>query len=124
MLSMGEDATDVQIYGKQTHAYVLEKDEVVDLQIINWDGNGHPFHLHGHKYQIVRVAMDVASNDTALNPPHTEGAANPMRRDTIVVPAGGAYNVRFIADNPGAWIFHCHIEWVSPRPSRPRSALS
>lgn len=34
-----------------------------------------------------------------------------MRRDTVVVPAGGAYNVRFVADNPGTWIFHCHIEW-------------
>ena len=35
MLSMGEDATNVNVYGKQTQAYILEKDEVVDLQIIN-----------------------------------------------------------------------------------------
>ncbi|KAI5479835.1 laccase [Pseudohyphozyma bogoriensis] len=110
-MTMGNDSTLPSIYGQQTHAYVLEKGEVVDLQIINWDSNGHPFHLHGHKYQIVRRAADVSSNDTTLNPPHTEGAANPMRRDTIVVPAGGAVNVRFVADNPGAWIFHCHIEW-------------
>ncbi|KAM0746530.1 laccase [Meredithblackwellia eburnea MCA 4105] len=110
-LSMGTDANDVAIYGQQTHAYVLEKGDIVDLQVINWDANTHPFHLHGHKVQLVRVAMDVASNDTSLNPPHTEGAANPMRRDTVVVPAGGAYNLRFVADNPGAWVFHCHIEW-------------
>lgn len=69
-------------------------------------------HLHGHKFQIVRIATDVSSNDTTLNPPHTEGAANPMRRDTINVPGeGGAVNVRFVADNPGAWLLHCHIEW-------------
>lgn len=64
----------------------------------------HSVHLHGHKYQIVRVAQDVSSSDPALNPPHTEGAPNPMRRDTVVVPAGGAVNLRFVADNPGAWI--------------------
>ncbi|ORY53401.1 Cupredoxin [Leucosporidium creatinivorum] len=110
-MTMGNDSNNAVAYGPQTHAYTLEKGDVVDLQVINWDANSHPFHLHGHKYQIVRVAQDVSSNDTDLNPPHTEGAANPMRRDTIVVPAGGAVNIRFVADNPGAWIFHCHIEW-------------
>ncbi|KAL8278893.1 hypothetical protein RQP46_008764 [Phenoliferia psychrophenolica] len=88
-LSMGNDSSNARIYGEQTHAYVLQKNEVIDLQIINWDANSHPFHLHGHKYQIVRVAQDVSSSDPLLNPPHTEGAANPMRRDTVVVPAGG-----------------------------------
>jgi FtsP/CotA-like multicopper oxidase with cupredoxin domain len=47
-----------------------------------------------------------------LNPPMTEGAANPMRRDTVDVPGGGSVNIRFVADNPGAWVFHCHIQWV------------
>ena len=36
MLSMGDDATNVAIYGKQSHTYVLEKNEVVDLLVINW----------------------------------------------------------------------------------------
>ncbi|KAL8286981.1 hypothetical protein RQP46_003987 [Phenoliferia psychrophenolica] len=111
MLSMGEDATNIAVYGKQSAAYILEKNEVVDLLVINWDDNAHPFHMHGHKFQIIRVAQDVSSSDPVLNPPHTEGAANPMRRDTVTIPAGGAYNIRFIADNPGAWLFHCHIEW-------------
>ncbi|GAA5939105.1 uncharacterized protein JCM15063_004427 [Sporobolomyces koalae] len=111
MLSMGEDAMDVSIYGQQTAAQVLSAHEVVDLMIINFDGNGHPFHLHGHKFQITRVAQDVTSDDPELNPPHTLHQANPMTRDTIIVPAGGAVNIAFRADNPGAWIFHCHIQW-------------
>ncbi|GAA6063031.1 hypothetical protein JCM10212_001010 [Sporobolomyces blumeae] len=111
MLSMGQDSLLSQVYGPQTAAQVLERGEVMDLMIINFDANAHPFHLHGHKFQITRVATDVTSNDTALNPPHTLGAANPMTRDTIIVPAGGAVNVAFRADNPGAWIFHCHIQW-------------
>lgn len=39
---MGASATDVDVYGAQTHAYILEKGDVVDLQVINWDGNSHP----------------------------------------------------------------------------------
>ena len=36
MLSMGDDATNAAIYGKQSHTYVLEKYEVVELLVINW----------------------------------------------------------------------------------------
>ncbi len=34
-----------------------------------------------------------------------------MRRDVVVVPAGGSVIIRFKADNPGVNLFHCHIEW-------------
>ncbi len=34
-----------------------------------------------------------------------------MRRDTLVVKPNGFFVVRFVADNPGIWLFHCHIEW-------------
>lgn len=35
-----------------------------------------------------------------------------MRRDTVYVgPSGGALTLRFRADNPGVWLFHCHVEW-------------
>lgn len=33
---MGANASDVAVYGPQTHAYVLKKGEVIDLQVINW----------------------------------------------------------------------------------------
>lgn len=68
-------------------------------------GNAHPFHLHGHKVQITRVATNVSSDDPTVNPPHTLGAANPLRRDVFIVPGdGGAVNVAFEADNAGVWI--------------------
>ena len=34
-----------------------------------------------------------------------------MRRDTIVVRPNGNLVLRFKSDNPGVWLFHCHIEW-------------
>lgn len=32
-------------------------------------------------------------------------------RDTAVVNADSHIVLRYIADNPGAWIVHCHIDW-------------
>lgn len=34
-----------------------------------------------------------------------------MRRDVLIVYAGGYAVIRFVADNPGITLFHCHIEW-------------
>ena len=34
-----------------------------------------------------------------------------MRRDTFMVKPNGHIVLRFRADNPGIWLFHCHIEW-------------
>lgn len=50
---------------------------------------------------------DYTSDDPTLNPPIVEGQANPMRRDTVEVPSGTSVTLRVVADNPGAWFFHC-----------------
>ncbi len=34
-----------------------------------------------------------------------------MRRDTISVNAKSYAVIRYQAENPGVWLFHCHIEW-------------
>lgn len=33
------------------------------------------------------------------------------QKDTVTVPDGGYTIIRFVADNPGYWLFHCHIEF-------------
>jgi FtsP/CotA-like multicopper oxidase with cupredoxin domain len=30
-------------------------------------------------------------------------------KDTVTVPVGGYTIIRFRANNPGAWLFHCHL---------------
>ena len=37
--------------------------------------------------------------------------ANPVFRDTAMLPKGGWVVLRFLANNPGAWPLHCHILW-------------
>lgn len=33
-----------------------------------------------------------------------------VRKDTVIIPAGGYVVINFISDNPGYWFMHCHIE--------------
>jgi FtsP/CotA-like multicopper oxidase with cupredoxin domain len=57
---------------------------------------------------------------TAPLRPRATGALNvPIRRDTYTVQgnpanipgAGGSVLIAYRADNPGAWLLHCHIPW-------------
>jgi hypothetical protein len=34
---------------------------------------------------------------------------NPIRRDVVMLPNKGYVVIAFKADNPGAWLLHCHI---------------
>ncbi|KAI5116373.1 hypothetical protein M0805_008686 [Coniferiporia weirii] len=91
--------------------FVLAANDTVDILLMNSDVGKHPFHLHGQKFQIVNRAPDYTSSDPTLNPPTPEGQANPIRRDTVMVEGGASATLRFVASNPGAWFFHCHIDW-------------
>jgi hypothetical protein len=34
-----------------------------------------------------------------------------LMRDTVSIPPQGWARLRFIANNPGTWMLHCHIDW-------------
>ncbi|KAJ5587200.1 Iron transport multicopper oxidase fetC [Penicillium hispanicum] len=120
VLSSGDLATNPAIYGNNTHSVILEHNSVVDIVLNNADTGSHPFHLHGHNFQIISRAPPYGKhfydflngNPVAYNPSnHTKFPAYPARRDTFVLPPQGYTVVRFVADNPGVWFFHCHIDW-------------
>jgi iron transport multicopper oxidase len=110
VLTTGSAATDVDIYGSNTNAFILEEGQVVELVVNSLDPGKHPFHLHGHAFQAVYRSDEDAGSYDPTNPNVTL-ASNPMRRDTFLVSPGGNIVLRFRADNPGVWLFHCHIEW-------------
>ncbi|CAF0832376.1 unnamed protein product [Adineta ricciae] len=68
-----------------------------------FDGGEHPFHLHGHNFWIIATSDYPDAEDLYKN--------DYIQRDTVSVPGSGWVKIRFLADNPGAWFFHCHIEW-------------
>lgn len=80
----------------------------IDLLINNLDEGAHPFHLHGHQFWIMASG---ASGDFNWSSYYNLSTTNPMRRDTMTVDAYGWSLIRFVADNPGLWAFHCHISW-------------
>lgn len=111
-LTTGADATNPKVYGYNSNAYVLEKDQVVEIVLNNNDAGKHPFHLHGHNFMAV---WRSAENDGFWNPDNTSAISTfpskPMRRDVLMVKPQGNFVIRFKADNPGIWLFHCHIDW-------------
>jgi iron transport multicopper oxidase len=60
---------------------------------------------HRHEFQVVGKSFDATTEDL----PPVEGQKNPARRDTITIPPSGKVVIRWRADNPGAWFFHCHV---------------
>ncbi|KAG7097625.1 hypothetical protein E1B28_004958 [Marasmius oreades] len=108
-LSLGNDASVEQAYGPLS--FVVNRSDVVDLVVKNGDTRSHPFYFHGHQPMLVNRATDYKSSDTSLNPPVSNNLSNPMRRDTVYIPAGESVTLRFVADNPGVWLFQSSNTW-------------
>ncbi|KVI08854.1 Cupredoxin [Cynara cardunculus var. scolymus] len=67
----------------------------------------HPFHLHGYNFFV--VGTGIGNFDPAKDPAKYN-LVDPPERNTVGVPTGGWSAIRFRADNPGVWFFHCHLE--------------
>ena len=105
-LTTGHDALNPKVYGDGVNPFVLESGQIVQIVVNNLDTGAHPFHFHGHVFQV------VARTDTQPWDGNTTHLPTvPMKRDTMKVAAGGAIVLRFQANNPGVFLFHCHIEW-------------
>lgn len=111
VMTAGEDAANPLVYGEFVHPFVLEKNSIVEIVVNNLDSGKHPFHLHGHNFQAIARSDEEAGVFDSTNSTQTNYPAIPMRRDTLVLRPDGYIVLRFQADNPGVWLFHCHIEW-------------
>ncbi|KAL6853691.1 hypothetical protein ACP4OV_019720 [Aristida adscensionis] len=67
----------------------------------------HPLHLHGFNFFVVGQGY---GNYDPVNDPASFNLVDPVERNTVGVPAGGWVAIRFLADNPGVWFMHCHLE--------------
>lgn len=73
--------------------------------VIQNGGITHPIHLHGHDFSIIASGSGAFTSSSATN------FVNPPRRDVATLVSGGHLVLAFPADNPGAWLMHCHIAW-------------
>ncbi|KAI4384563.1 hypothetical protein MLD38_002697 [Melastoma candidum] len=67
----------------------------------------HPIHLHGYDFYIVAEGFGNFNPKTDTS---KFNLVDPPMRNTVGVPVNGWAVIRFVADNPGAWLMHCHLD--------------
>ncbi|KAB1210701.1 Laccase-17 [Morella rubra] len=67
----------------------------------------HPLHLHGFNFFVVGQGF---GNFDQNKDPANFNLVDPVERNTMGIPSGGWVAIRFLADNPGVWFMHCHLE--------------
>ena len=90
----------------------------------------HPIHMHGHTYFIAKIGYPEYYKNGTIRAPNKDlnvPACGPaswrhgtpggisvnsttVRKDVIIVPAGGYVVFHLITNNPGYWFMHCHID--------------
>jgi len=77
-----------------TETPMLQADlgQTIRLEIFNDTVFPHAMHLHGMHFREVL----------------TDGALGPLR-DTLLTFGGDTREIAFMANNPGDWLFHCHM---------------
>lgn len=89
------------VNGKAAEGHVLDpiltlaRGRTHVLAMTNATAWHHPIHLHGHSFRV--VSRD--GRPTA----HREW------QDTVLMNPRERVEIAFVADNPGDWMFHCHI---------------
>ena len=118
-----------------TNVVKIDKKNITVEMVFSADKDfAHPVHLHGHSFHVVGYEFGSYDDDgTVIDTIHPDvycggdakcqsptwrngfnkefrASGTTVRKDTVMVPAGGYVVIRFITDNPGYWFLHCHIE--------------
>jgi FtsP/CotA-like multicopper oxidase with cupredoxin domain len=73
---------------------VLKRGRTYVFSLRNDSAFAHPIHIHGHTFKLLRSSKQK-------QPQH--------HADTLLLLPQEQAEVAFVADNPGDWMFHCHI---------------
>jgi FtsP/CotA-like multicopper oxidase with cupredoxin domain len=73
----------------------MERGRTQLLRIRNDTAWPHPMHLHGFHFRLLTRGGRAVAHRPWL--------------DTVLVERGETVAVAFVADNPGGWLFHCHV---------------
>lgn len=79
-----------KLYNPPHDGVAVQPNQRVRIRYINDSMMFHPFHLHGHTFQVMN------------------GTTAKARKDTVLVPPKQTVEIDFDTDNPGRWITHCH----------------
>jgi FtsP/CotA-like multicopper oxidase with cupredoxin domain len=72
----------------------FQQGKTIVAEVVNATPHPHPIHIHGHTFKV------LSSNKRQVLPHFA---------DTALVTPKERLKIAFVADNPGAWMLHCHI---------------
>jgi len=102
MLRGGELGADLFLVNGKMHGAIpplmVAEGERVLIRLIHTGAIPHPIHTHGHSFQIVATDGNPVPEVARLT------------KDTVLIGPAERYDLAFVADNPGVWMVHCHIE--------------
>lgn len=123
-----------------THVIKLATKKVTQLVLMADDGltegTSHPVHLHGNRFYVLKYGTGEINETTGFTQgpnPDIQYSSDyrsaqwrnsswnygnvpginidgPPQKDTVMVPYKGYVVIRLLADNPGFWLMHCHLE--------------
>ncbi|XP_033742548.1 L-ascorbate oxidase-like [Pecten maximus] len=123
-----------------TQVVKLDIGNTVQLVLLNINdspfGMSHPIHIHAHRPHVIKMVypeydgrgrisnrtQDIRCDTSSCNSATWSNSSwnfgnvpgvnldNPPRKDTVIIPRQGYVVLRMVADNPGYWFLHCHIE--------------
>lgn len=76
--------------------FKIKRGESVILEVLNDTSFLHAMHIHGHHFRVIE--REGATIDDG----------QPWR-DTFAIGPSQSARIAFVADNPGKWLFHCHM---------------
>jgi len=79
----------------KTDPIVVQANKRYKFRFDNQSDEAHPVHLHRHSFELTKFAGVATSG---------------VVKDVVMVPARRQVEVDFLADNPGASLFHCHMQ--------------
>ena len=65
------------------------------IEMVNDTSWHHPIHLHGHTFRVLSMNGKPVAHRPLL--------------DTVLMGPDSRAEIAFVADNPGDWMFHCHV---------------
>lgn len=75
--------------------FTLARNRSYVLALHNDTAWHHPMHLHGHSFRVIRR--------------NGKPTAHREWQDSVLMDPEERVEIAFVADNPGDWMFHCHI---------------